>query len=376
MVANLLRGIFTELKNPTDLYASLRPLLTVCFVSGIAPFKVIGSAGNRHLMVTVFGSMFALFHLVCFGTCYVLWAPVENVSYSIVARLGEKVQSIASIITIGVLLILCIAKRMKLQKLLHVLAQIDRKLVGFGTEIDHKYVLKIVWTVLIIQWTALFTSIGASYIFFRSYGLEFDIFQWVFFFLQFSIKMAYKSKHFCIMQLIKSRFSLINSTLKKLRMNAGGCRLRGNMNDVVITIFGETTYGMGKWGFDSNRQRYLIITELCQTHDVICDACFVAEQYFNHQILSIVITEFVLTLFDLYTIIDVTFVRSVTPGVDRTQFFAYFMHYTIITAATLFALLRSAESVTSEVSSALKSHSDKIILQNKVALNFRMKNVR
>lgn len=379
MVLKFIRQIFGDLRSPKDIFASIRPLLFVCFVSGIAPFKVVGAPGNRHLVVTIFGLAFTLFHLFSFYMCYVQAIKDQDIQThffnSKVSRFSENVQTITSFVAIGFAMIPCFLKRNKLRLLLNLMIQIDQKLFDLGAKINYKNVSRVVWFTLFFQWSIEFSFIGITSILLRSFQDSLNFLEWMYFFQPFAIIMTYKSKYYCIMRLIKSRFNYINITLKKLQMNTEEYRLCGISNDIVINRFGEITYNVGKLGVNSNRKKYDIIAELCRTHEQLCDVCNLAEEYFCHQMLTMISIEFFVSLFNLYFMIDMAFTKSPMQGGDSTDFLAYFTFYTTITTGSLFCLLRSAESVTKEVSSEDFQKQPNITVFV-IVFNSRAKNVR
>lgn len=353
---------FTDLTNPVDIYASLRPLALLCFFSGISPFRMVGSSGNRRLVVTIFGVANIVVHLALFCTCYAQrvihkQSLLSHLFNSKVSRFGENIQIITSFMAIGFTLVLCFLKRSKLRNLLHLLSQIDNKLIELGAKINYKNISRLVWILLFMQWTVKFTFIGATFFLMRSMEKQPDYFEWIFFFLPFAIVLALKAKYVCVMRLIKNRLCYINLTLNNLQVNAKQLirtPLRGSMDQINvnkicgITCDIEKLNGIG----DVKRGTYDIIAELCRVHEDLCDACYLAEQYFSHQMLTMVTVEFAVSLFNVYFMFDVAYNNNHIPDVDTTEFFAYFIFYTMISTGTLYGLLRSAEAVTSEVRSS------------------------
>lgn len=354
----------SDLRDPLDLYAALRPLLLICFSCGILPFKVVGTPGDRHLVVTIFGVANSVIHLVWFCTCY--WLGVVNqqslVSYFInskVSRFGENLQIMSSFIAIGFTLILCFLKRDRLRKLLHTLTQIDKQLIHLGANINYKNILRVVWVALVFQWLVKLTFIGSTFILLRNFENPPDFFEWIFFFLPFAIISMLKTKYVFLMRLIRNRFGYINLTLKNLQMSENDKQmnripLQGILNEIKINIFGEITCDVEKLNgsIDSKRDKYDIIAELCRTHENLCDACYLVEQYFSHQMLTTITIEFVVSLFNFYFMFNMAFHKNILPGIHIAEFIAYFTFYTTLTMGTLYGVLRSAQSVTKEVCSS------------------------
>lgn len=240
--------------------------------------------------------------------------------------------------------------------------------------IDYKYFSKISWVVLVIQWSIHFALISATYGLLRSSEFSLSFLAWIYIFLPVAIVMTHKSKYYCIMRLIESRFNYINIHLNNLRMNGE----EGTINSVE-----ETTCRVDNLCVDSTQKRYDSINELCRIHDKLCDVCELTEQYFNHQMLTTVAIEFVVSVFNLYFMIDVAFAKTPMQGVDPTEFLAYYTLYTTSSMGIIFCLLRSTESVIGEVISVqfvyLLNESVKRIsniIKFVMVFNFRARSVR
>lgn len=368
-----------DIRDPMDIYASLRPLFLICFMSGILPFKMIGTPGNRQLVVTIFGLANTVFHLVWFCTCYALRVINQKslLSYlfnSKVSRFGENIQIITSFMAIAFTLILCFLKRGVVGKLLHLMAQIDKELIALGANINYKSISRLVWIALAMQWLIKIAFIIATFTLLRSLEHAPGFFEWIFFFLPFAIISTLKAKYVCITRLIKNRFSFINVVLKNLQHRASERNpLRGTVNDKKPNRICEIVCDVEKLNgyVDSNREMCDIIADLCRTHEKLCDTCYLAEQYFSHQMLTMVTIEFVLTLFNFYFLFDVIYNKNPIPGIVPAEFFAFFTFYTVITTGTLYGVLRSAGSVSDEVSSRVQVefHKKKKNKENKQSVN-------
>lgn len=357
----LIHQFLTKLRNPKDIYASLRPLLFCCMVGGIAPFKLVGTPGNRYLVVTTFGIALTVFHLVWFCSCFIrLFNDHDLESYlfvSKVARLGEDIELITSFVIIVFLLILCFLKHNKLRKLLNSVVQIDGKFTNLGVKINYNYTSKILWGTVMLQSAILLILIGSNSIIMGAFK-DFSCFlQWLFSNATIAIIVTFKSKYFCVMQLIKSRFNYIHTILNRLRTHAeadekrlNGILLCGIVSGKEESNFEEITFNVKNFGVDSKRKRHDIVAELCRIHEVLCDACILVEEYFCHQMLILVIIEFVSTVLYSYFMFDVTFGKTPTPEISPINMFVYYIINTTIMIGTLFGLLRATETVTIEVS--------------------------
>lgn len=353
MGLNIVHHIIAELRNPKDILASLRPLLFVCFISGIVPFKVVDTSSNRHLLVSIFGFVFIVFH-IAWSCTYLMrtFSYLDRDTYvfsSEFSGFGEHIQTIMTLAATGLSVILCVLKHKKLQKIFQTMIQVDRKLIGLGAKINYKQMSKIVWSVLIIQCILLFGLAGATSFLMRSVENSPSFFEWILFLMPVGVILAFKSKYFCIMWLIGSRFSYINITLNQLRMDANeeqlkGFILHGNLND-------KMTNRLEKLRVNLKRKEHFVIAELCQTHAELCDVCNLAETYFSHQMLMMVAIEFAFCLFNVYFMIDVAVVKTSIARINLNELYIYLTFSTAIFAGPLLGCISSAASVSEGVCS-------------------------
>lgn len=357
MVENFVFRFINELREPMDIYASLRPLLLVCFVSGIAPLRAVGNPGNRHLVLTIFGYAFTLIHVVWFCASYTRNISDESLQTHLLrskfSHFGENTRVNIACMAPGFTLILYFLKRNKLRDLLNRLTQVDKKLTRLGAKIDYRNMLKIVWIVLATQWTILFGIIGIIPLLSCSINNAPDFIEFVFLFMPIAIVITHESKYYCIMRLIKSRFIYINIVLKNLRLNADRKQIHGIFrgkvrNDIFVDRCGTITSNAEGLSVNLLRKPCVFISELCQTHEELCDACTLAKEYFGHQMLVMVAIVFVLTLLNVYFMVDVAINSMSEP--DQTEFYFSSMVFGVSTMLPLIGLLRSTASITKEVS--------------------------
>lgn len=111
------------------------------------------------------------------------------------------------------------------------------------------------------------------------------------------------------------------------------------------------------------RDKCDIICQLCILHEELCDACYLAEEYFSHQMLTTVTIEFICTLFNLYFMFEVVYNNTTIAEVDTIEFLFYFGIYTLISIGSVYAILRSAETVAEEVN-WISVFCEEIVLKN------------
>lgn len=333
--------------------------MLLSFVCGISPFKSVGGPGNRLWETTFTGVANTVVLLVVFSTAYVLRvinqrSLVTHFFHSKITHFGEHVQILTSFVALAFTLILCFLKRNKLRKLFHVLNKIDKQIIHLGANLNYKGLSRLVMLALFGALLIYILFLCATFVLMRSLENQPDFFEWVFFFLPVAIKMTLKLQFYCTMQLIKYRLHYINLMLNKLQENLVGQPTLefGGMDKMrIYKCCGiecdmlKTTSGMAL-----KRDKYDIIADLCRTHDEICDACYLAEEYFSHQMLTTVTIEFVCSLFNLYFIFEVAYNNTIIAEVDKIEFICYFAYYTVVALGTVYALLNFAESVTAEVS--------------------------
>lgn len=405
---NIVHQFFVDLIYPRDVYGTLRPLLFICFLSGIAPLKMVGGPGNRRMVTTCLGVVYTLLILVAFFASYFIWVVKKRsvLSYLYNYRVqyfGENIQILTSFMAIGFALIMCFLKRNKLRKLLQTLARADEILTELGATINYKYTSRIMWVYLIIQWTFEDLFIWYTNSLLQSLKEPLDYYAWTFFFVPFAVISTLRVKYVCIMRLIAHRFSYINLTLTNLRMDGDEEKMNKTpFRGKKINRLGEIECDAVKSIAATKRDKCNTIALLCRAHEEICDACILIQDYFSHQLLMMVFISYLVALFNVFFVLSAFFRLTPLPSIDgmdgfssgtenfrsdetglisRRDFFLFYLFYNALTVGTLAGILQSAESVTTEVSSTE-------LFEKKIAINpiesnqlirylqFRTKNAR
>lgn len=296
--------------------------------------------------------------MVLFCTSYVLrvinqQSLVAHFFHSKVTRFGEDLQILTSFTALAFTLILCFLKRDKLRQLIHVLIKIDKNLSHLGAKLDYKHLSRVVLLALFIQWLCYSIFIVATFILVRSLKDQPDFFEWMFFFLPIAVVSTLKVQFYCMTQLIKYRLRYLNLLLNNLHAEQMKQYPNENMDKMQIYKFCGIVCDVAKIRgcAEIKMGKYDIIAELCRAHEELCDACYLAEEYFSHQMLTTVAIEFVCTLFNCFFMFEVIYNNTTVAEVNSIEFICYFSFYTLMSMGTLYALLRSSESVTAEVSS-------------------------
>lgn len=294
--------------------------------------------------------------MVFFCTCYVVRvinqeSLVAHFFHSKVSRFGEDIQILTSFMAIAFTLILCFLRRDKLRQLFRVLIKIDQNLNRLGAILNYKMVSRIVLISLCIQWLLFYIFVGGTFVLARSLEDQPDFFEWVFFFLPIAITSTLKVQFYCMMQLIKYRFRYINRVLNNLHDEQINDTTFGYRNKIVVYNCLGIKFDVIKLngGAGMKRDKCDIICELCLLHEELCDACYLAEEYFSHQMLTAVTIEFICTLFNLYFMFEVIYNNTTIAEVDTIEFLCYFGIYTLISIGSVYAILRAAETVATEV---------------------------
>lgn len=349
-----------------DTYGAIRPLLLISFMIGISPFKTVGSPGNRHLETSFIGVANTVIHLVLFISCYVLLVSDErslmaHFFHSKISRFGEDLQILTSFTALTFALVSCYFKRNKLCKLLKVTDEIDKKLTYLGAVLNHKTISRAILFAIFILSMLLLVFIGTIVVVVSSTQDQPDFLEWIFFFLPMGIIMTLKLKFYCSMQLIKYRLRFLNLILRKLQRDQSDPFAYENEEHMELYKCCGITIDVMKLNGDATVKRdiYDIIGELCQIHNEICNASYLVEGYFSHQMLTTITIEFVCSLFNLYFIFEVAYHNTIIAKVGKIEFICYFAFHTTMSLGMVYYLLRSAESVTAEVSSFVSLFFDK-----------------
>lgn len=332
-------------------------MLLLSFLHGVSPFKTVGSPGNRRLVTTPLGIANTCVLFLFFIISYVLrvinqQSLVAHFFHSKITSFGEHLQILTSFVALAFTLLLCFLKRDKLRKLFHVLDEIDKKLSHLGASLNYKWISRIVMLAVFIAILIYYVFIGATLYLMRSLEHKPDFYEWIFYFLPIAIVTTLKLQFYIMMLFIKYRLRCINLLLWSLQGGHMSLTPLDNMDKNRI----HRCYGIKSdprrlhGGLAPKRDKFNIIAELCRTHEELCDACYLAEQYFSHQMLTAVTIEFVSTLFDLYFLTDSVYSNSSIAEVDKIEFICYFVFCMALSLGTVYALLRSAEAVTAEVS--------------------------
>lgn len=354
MCLNYIRKYIADIRNPKDIYASQRPLIVACYFAALCPFKVVGPVGNRHMEVCFAGVLNTITHLCLFCICYFfqirkLQSFIGYFFNTEISRFAHSIQSITLFVGVLVTVSMSFLKRDKFKNVFHLLSKIDRKLISLGAKVDYKAICRFILAILVLKWCIYTIFLGASYYLLRLSKTLPDFSDWILLFSPYVYITTTKIKFIFIVRQIKNRFHYINHLLNNIRTNQSDLSpFRGCMDEVKInSVYGitcEVPYNQSK------RKNHEIISELCRTHEELCDACYLTEQYFNHQMLTIVAIEFVITLFNIYYILEVAFKDNCNIlNIGAVEFISFFTFYTFLSFGSICGIVKNATAVTREV---------------------------
>lgn len=212
---------FKNLFTPKDIcfYSAQRPLLLVCLISSLIPYKITKSDSNTRLKISVLGFVILILHLSFFGFCYfkTLTAQESIVSFffkseiSLSGRyLGDTLQLILGFMGICTAFLYSLLKREKFLLWFKTMAKIDAELKIIGVETDYQSTLKFIFLVLLIKFIFFNTYLLGSWILFKIANLSPHYFCWVVFFMPHIFISIIVVLFICFIKQIKHRFFLLN----------------------------------------------------------------------------------------------------------------------------------------------------------------------
>lgn len=353
MVCELFKQIFKDLWAPTDIYASMRPLMLLNFISGMSAFKVVHREGNKYLQLTYLGFVNTVVHVVLFFLSYVMRVTSTQtfIGYffnSKISKFTNDIQNLTQSVALLVSLISCFLKRNKFRSLMHSVAIIDKKLIRLGVTIDYKAISRVTTCLIVMKFLSYAILMGAGYMLLEAAGVP-DVAVWILFFLPHLIVSNLKITFIFILSQVSNRFRYISHVLNRLRQRHQKVEflpMRGSMDEIRMSKITGMTH------FEQNfvlAENHIIISELCKTHEALCDACYLAEEYFSHQMMTIIAIDFMVIVFCSYNIVDAIYNENQLINVHPTGFILFFAYYMLLTFVTIYGIVRAAGRVTQEV---------------------------
>lgn len=332
----------------------MRPLFYLNFLGGLWAFKLVGNIGDRHLEVSYFGLANTLAHAVFFCACHVLRISsrqtfIGNFFSTKMSEITNDIQNLSQSAAILVSLISCFLKRNKFRSLMRAMALIDEKFICLGATINYKSIIRLAFLLIVVKIVSSALLVLTGYILLRSAGIP-DIIVWILFFMPHIINSNIKIAFIFILSQISNRLRYISHILNRIRQRRDQVHhllIRGSMDEIRICKI----TGMTDFQWNSNKQKnYILIYNLCKIHEELCDVAYLVEEYFSHQILTLIAIDFLVLMCCSYYIVDTIYNhRSIIINVNFIGFLSFLSYYLSISFATAYGVVRAAAKVTYEV---------------------------
>lgn len=93
-----------------------------------------------------------------------------------------------------------------------------------------------------------------------------------------------------------------------------------------------------------------VLDETCRLHEDLCDTCFIIEQYFGIQMLTIVSIAFLVIVFNSYYVLEVALGSGqYNKKIGNKEFVAFFVYQMCMYALAVLGIVQSSYSATTEV---------------------------
>lgn len=108
--------------------------------------------------------------------------------------------------------------------------------------------------------------------------------------------------------------------------------------------------GMSSNFSDTKRDIMSVLDETCRIHEDLCDTCFITEQYFAIQMLTIVSIAFLVIVFNSYYVLEVALGNGqYNKSIGGIEFSVFFVYQLCMYALSVLSIVQSSHSATSEV---------------------------
>lgn len=111
------------------------------------------------------------------------------------------------------------------------------------------------------------------------------------------------------------------------------------------------------------------IRSACDIHEELCDACYIAEEYFSVVMLTIVTIGFLIIVFNAYYVLEVTFRQKGEIDPETLSFIIFLVYQMFIHGLGLLCIVQNSSAVFEEVSNiAARTFTDCVCLNTKFRL--------
>lgn len=92
-----------------------------------------------------------------------------------------------------------------------------------------------------------------------------------------------------------------------------------------------------------------IIRSACDIHEELCDACYIAEEYFSVVMLTIITIGFLIIVFNAYYVLEVTFRNQGDIDSETLSFIIFLVYQMFIHGLGLICIVQNSSAVSEEV---------------------------
>ncbi|KAG4071157.1 hypothetical protein HA402_007642 [Bradysia odoriphaga] len=340
-----------DFANPTDVFVAQRPLFLMSFLVGILPLNLTGREGKRRLEVTVFGFIITGMYGLVFAVCYIITLIRHNslTGYffqSDIANIGNTLTLCTAFMTLTVTFVSCIVRRFKLIAVYNMLAKIDGKLKELGMEIDYRSTLTFIGVAVLTFVVIYGFYLGGSFWLLISSNVFPNFTVWMTFFLPHAMTSMVAIMFMCIVKQIRHRIRCLNVILMNLCQNyINGIASKGSID----YIKSKRLVGINSNFSTTNKDILEVLDETCRLHEDLCDTCYITEQYFGIQMLTIVCIAFLVIVFNSYYVLEVALGNGqYNKNIGDKEFVVFFVYQMCMYVLAVLAIVQSSHSATAE----------------------------
>ncbi len=100
----------------------------------------------------------------------------------------------------------------------------------------------------------------------------------------------------------------------------------------------------------TNKDILTVLDETCRIHEDLCDTCYITEQYFGIQMLTIVSIAFLVIVFNSYYVLEVALGNGqYNKNIGDKEFVVFFVYQMCMYVLAVLAIVQSSHSATAEV---------------------------
>ncbi|XP_037903809.1 putative gustatory receptor 28b isoform X3 [Hermetia illucens] len=297
-----MKDLWSELRDPVDIYASLIPLFCVTFMSGISPLVLGGRRGRRVLMTSFVGTLNTLTYIIVIAVCWYWTYQLSSPPFikDVVTKVGSMLEQLCAAIVTLVIYLFSFYHRHTIIAIVKTLADIDVQLLSLGVKVNYKKMFHyscVSFSALILF---MFLYYVACTIMGKVTGIEVDVPSYIFHLIQNSILMIIVYMFACFTRLISDRFIVLNKVLVNM------IEQFVNKTDVSrkksIPFTREPSDKFMSW-VTVLKTHDETIEEVAHIHDMLCDLATITNDFFTVQMLAITGIAFLIIVFDAYYVL-------------------------------------------------------------------------